>query len=388
MLGKTSYRERITRRRRPTGQKGYILVTTALLLTGLIAATGLSVDIGRMYIARNEAQTFADAAALAGGLELDGSAQGVTNARNAALAVAKKYDLHTRTFAGTEVYFATDAAGPWNLDPSSPINVRFVRVIARTSIPVYLIPLSGAGSTGGSGVVAVAGQAVETSFGSGLFPLSPFAADQNDHAYGGLVPGQIYTLRWGANNIKFDQVYDSPAFNGGSCPGDFNMPGQTTINMAKVEPLSRRGYYAPFASSSDQRGAILNDDSGGVILEVGDSINNGPGNHNSNGNAIQDRIAQDTDPNSTTFAAYQSNRVNGVRVGNGRRIVGAPVNSGMNGNTPYEIVAIGSFFLLHGGWYNANGNEPYCAEFIGPWVQGSKNPGAGPGGSYALRLVE
>jgi len=47
----------------------------------LLGAVGLAVDLGRMYIVKGEAQTFADSAALAAVLELDSTSAGITRAR-------------------------------------------------------------------------------------------------------------------------------------------------------------------------------------------------------------------------------------------------------------------------------------------------------------------
>ena len=44
--------------------RGYIMVATALSLPFLLGVTGLAIDIGRMYITKDEAQAFADSAAL------------------------------------------------------------------------------------------------------------------------------------------------------------------------------------------------------------------------------------------------------------------------------------------------------------------------------------
>ena len=47
-------------------QKGYVIVTTALLLVVLLGFGALAVDVGLLYSARTAAQRAADAAALAG----------------------------------------------------------------------------------------------------------------------------------------------------------------------------------------------------------------------------------------------------------------------------------------------------------------------------------
>src|SRR5215471_16995441 len=65
-------------------QRGAVLVWFALSFLSLIGFIGVAVDVGRMYIVRNEAQSFADAAALAAAAELNGTTSGLTAATTAA----------------------------------------------------------------------------------------------------------------------------------------------------------------------------------------------------------------------------------------------------------------------------------------------------------------
>ncbi|MCS6952619.1 MAG: pilus assembly protein TadG-related protein [Bryobacterales bacterium] len=94
-------------------RRGFVLLATAAGLIAMVGALGLSVDLGRLYIARNEAQSYADAAALAAALELDGTAVGIARARDRALNFPNRWHSGTTRFSGTEVEFATSAAGPW-----------------------------------------------------------------------------------------------------------------------------------------------------------------------------------------------------------------------------------------------------------------------------------
>ena len=45
-------------------ERGFTLVASAICVVALFGAAGLAVDIGRMYITKNEAQSYADAAAV------------------------------------------------------------------------------------------------------------------------------------------------------------------------------------------------------------------------------------------------------------------------------------------------------------------------------------
>jgi hypothetical protein len=96
--------------------------------------------------------------------------------------------------------------------------------------------------------------------------------------------------------------------------------------------------------------------------------------------SLINRINQDSDRSSGTYAEYVSKRL-----GNGRRLVAAPINTGA---PDYRIVQIGAFFLLPASEYKNGGNFPFCAEYAGSWLQGSWNRAAADSGAYVARLVQ
>src|SRR5579864_992608 len=100
-------------------ERGFVLVIMALSSVVLFGCLGLAVDVGRMYIAKNEAQAYADAGALVAALKLDGTSTGVTAAKTAATGLADRWNFMTGTFSGTTVEVATATAGPWT-DAGSP----------------------------------------------------------------------------------------------------------------------------------------------------------------------------------------------------------------------------------------------------------------------------
>ena len=63
-------------------EQGFVLVVTAALIVAVVGMAGLGVDLGRMYVARNELQSFTDSASIAAALQLDGTSSGITDAQN------------------------------------------------------------------------------------------------------------------------------------------------------------------------------------------------------------------------------------------------------------------------------------------------------------------
>src|ERR1700731_1184828 len=83
-------------------RRGYILVALSLGVVFLLGMAGMAIDIGRMYITKSEAQSFADTAAFAAALELDGTAAGVTRAQTAVANNPKKWQFQNDSFTGVQ----------------------------------------------------------------------------------------------------------------------------------------------------------------------------------------------------------------------------------------------------------------------------------------------
>jgi Flp pilus assembly protein TadG len=118
-----------------------------LVIAGI---AGLAVDAGRMYVAKNELRSFADAAALSAALQLDGSSEGIAHAQAtvvSASAGANKWDMATKTISNTKVTFAmgTDKTptkpdeATWSTSPSDPASYRFARVVASVDVPMIFM---------------------------------------------------------------------------------------------------------------------------------------------------------------------------------------------------------------------------------------------------------
>jgi Flp pilus assembly protein TadG len=80
-------------------QQGAVAIIVAISLVVLIGMLGLVLDLGHLYVTKTELQNSADAAALSGAKELNGTLTGINNAINMAVDAAgrNKYNLHSQT---------------------------------------------------------------------------------------------------------------------------------------------------------------------------------------------------------------------------------------------------------------------------------------------------
>src|SRR6266478_339952 len=135
--------------RRSSSERGFTLLASGVCSVALIAAAGLAVDIGRMYITKNEAQSYSDAAAVSAALKLNGTAAGLTAADAAALASPNSWNFGTTAFSGTVVQYCSptvatpcDGAAVWQTSATATAaTASYVRVIATVNnLPLYLLP--------------------------------------------------------------------------------------------------------------------------------------------------------------------------------------------------------------------------------------------------------
>jgi Flp pilus assembly protein TadG len=346
------------------GERGFTLLTAGVSAVAMLAMLGLAADIGRAFIVKNEMQAYADAASLAAVLELDGTEAGITRAGSTLPTSANRWNMGTLPFGGTQLDFSTDAEGPWEGSPSSANGVRFVRVRATATLPLFFLPVVASVRTALINSTAVAGQVLKTNFSEGVLPFSPLAHNSGQPDFG-FTPGERYTLRWPSN----------PNVGVNVCPGDDAAPW---VAQAEAGGASERGYIED-SSSAIIRAAIEQDYMTGPVT-VGEPVEMTGGNKQTQRDSLITRINQDTDAASATYAAYEAGGT-----GNGRRLVAAPVN---NGHPDNIVLGFGLFFLLLPGEYDHSGNRPFCAEYVGPYVQGSRHKGGGGPGAYVVRLVQ
>jgi uncharacterized membrane protein len=110
-------------------RRGFVLIAMSVTMLLLLAVMGLAFDVGRIYIARNEAQVFTDAAAMTAASKLDGTKAGLDRARAAVAKVPMRWNLGTEEFHGVVVEFSADGS-KWERDPRDAAAVTAVRVTA------------------------------------------------------------------------------------------------------------------------------------------------------------------------------------------------------------------------------------------------------------------
>lgn len=369
-------------------ERGFALIATAFGLVAILGIAGLSVDLGRMYIAKNELMAYSDAASIAAALQLDGTPAGITRAQNAAAGMgtgphAMGWDFAAKPITGATLQFAKGMsaapnvpdAATWSANPASPVDYRFVLVTTIVNVPITFMQafriLQGGSNTTTAPVAAssIAAQALITSFPAGLLPFSPIAPSSAPDNFG-MTAGVQYTIRYpSGGSLKKGDV----------CDGDQD---QTYWNSL---PAQDQGFWGS-TSASALRGEIV-DNSQSSVLNIGDPVPMVGGNKNTEGSALDTRVQEDSDSISATYAAYMA-----LGSGNGRRIIGVPVNSGP---PSFIAIGIGMFLLSPTPVYQAvTGTSPICAEYIGPYVEGAMHPGAGATantgntGGYVVRLIQ
>ncbi len=357
-------------------QRGYVLVATSVSAIVLVSGMGVAIDMGKMYIAKSELQAFVDSASVSAALELDGTSAGIARAKAAAAATGLKWNFNSTTTSAPTVEFAANGAGPWAVTPSNASGHRWARVTSTQQVKMFFLPVLVKKYQTPVQSRSVAAQVAKTIWREGLFPFSPYAHNATPPDFG-LQRGDHYTLRWPSNPT----MGNKHGAGSNMCPGDRKM---AILNMAEAAGGSERGYIEE--SSANNIRLTIEEDYQTIQRGIGDIVTMTGGAKQSQLDSLEDRIAQDTNTTAATYADYIASGT-----GNRRRIIAAPINDGgspMGSNN--RIVGIGAFFLRPTNQYGNGGNQAWCAEYIGPYVQGSLRPGVGDGtnGSFVVRLTE
>lgn len=133
-----------------SGEKGFVLIAMSVSMLLLPAVIGLAFDFGRVYIARNEAQVFTDAAAMTAATRLDGTEEGLARARAAVARIPMRWNLGTQPFTNVVLEFSADGMR-WDADPKEAGGLNMVRV----SAPANSVDIVFLRAVGGPGAFTV-----------------------------------------------------------------------------------------------------------------------------------------------------------------------------------------------------------------------------------------
>lgn len=368
--------------RRKANQQGFSLLLVVMCCSVMFGMMGLAFDLGRMFIVKNELQTFVDASALAASRQLDGTGAGIQNAHTIATAgpfgsaQPNGWNFNSSTISNVTDAYGTSLSG--NFDPyanasgASSNGYRLVKVTANATVPLYfLAAIPGLPTSQLVQTSAIGGQSPNSTIaGGGLAPFAPDAHDQSDTRNFGFTPGVQYTLKWAHGNTT--------TCNGdaGFTPSGTPPSGHGFVNIGQggtTNSVRNAVTYSSYPNSSAQPATVT----------AGDTLFTASGSRSTIFGALSDRASQDSDDASSNWAEY---RVAGL--GNGRRVITVPVAgtwTGTGNSAQTTVLGFANFFLKT----QYEGSGSICATYIGP---GNLN-GAVTGGTdgtkvYSLTLYQ
>ncbi len=431
---------------RDPSKQGYVLITMAIAAFAIFGAMGLAIDVGRLFILKNETQAYCDAAALAAALNLDGTQAGIARATSAALSMGNKYNIGSASLSAqcdassqvttncVTVDFAKSQNGVYSSNPGSASGYTYARVQTTVTANLYFIPaVLSKFSRNPSYTQIVNAMAIgaQLDFGTsssnavsaGAMPYTAVSTDLTDANFGFNVGG-LYDIQWPQFNANKQHCGNGNGnvincFNKTPCAGDSNASMQAVVSSWGS---STNGYWG-YQSNNEIAKTVL-----GILQQqpvyVGENLNSilTNGNKASEAQILDERASQDSSgamvttnnknqdvwnnvDGAATLAAY----FNGTPAGNGRRLFGVPVvypgcqwdsinqNCSKTGSsTDTTVIGYGEFLLYSNGtpsgssWYKSNltGNEPFCAIYVGPWVPGSVTGGGGTSTSSGVLRVK
>jgi len=403
--------------REKNGRRGFVLITMTVSAIALIGALGLAVDMGHVFITKNETQVFVDAAALAAALQLNGQDTGIINANGAVTTMKSnnKWNFGATAVVTPTVEFATSTPGAaanaactggWTTNPPSPpTSYNCVRVKASISVPMYFIPvvLTTPAYNMTVNSQAVAGQIDLTTLGTGLAPYSGVSTNTVGPNFG-LTVGTIYTIQWPpAQGSSCSSGPVKNCFGGDPCAGDLIPPTGTQSNAYAVWQNwsnSTSGYWGATSNSLLESyilgGAQLQSVSVGTNLEPALTS----GQKNAEGGWLDWKVNHDTDSVDQDWASYKAALATGAA--NGQRLINVPILDPIALNTTTTVLGYGQYLLLTNAKAVGNGNiqvsnlytqlhgsDAWCAIYAGTVDIGSITPGVGgTTGASMVQLIQ
>lgn len=417
-------------------RNGFVFITVALAVVVLFGMLGLCFDLGRIYIARNELQTYVDSAALVAAMELDGTDQGILDAVNEGKNGLNHWNFGTSLIdpGRVTVSYSTEAYGTYieaGAVPSPPTGYGFAQVEAETNLPMFFIPVFqglGGSSTGASftsprvPALAAAGRLGLNMIDLGLIPYAPRAHLDPDTA----LPLNCGPPADGVDPFGFQPSIPESNQQGSIVTMRYPPPGQQSPTNRCPDDISYEFAENP---DSQYRGFINIGAGNANFIQnaiIGGIQNAGltqcmdvewvPGQMATVENrALETRISGDSDRRQGIYYQQYWEARNGLPPagspagyddqGNGQRMVimpvpfwNPPVEDDLNSGIEHgKILGFGKFFLLNYPCFDSanimqetsNPSVPCCAEYVGPaGVINGTGDDVGNPGVFKIQLVK
>src|SRR6266568_6293428 len=218
-------------RGRRKGERGNVMVMTAILAVGIVLAVGLCIDVSRVYMIRTELQNAADAAALAAARELDSGASGIQDAVTRATTIVNNYGFNRAAISIATVEFSDSLNGTYvdsATAQANPANIKFVRVTTQSAATTILFAVKALGNSHAESRTATAGMSAPINSICDFFPIAVAldpAIQPGDGADGYPAPNTAMTLSFvqgtGSSATLADKNYiilEVPDINGNGSP--------------------------------------------------------------------------------------------------------------------------------------------------------------------------
>ncbi len=232
------------------GEQGSIMVMSVVGMLSFLLAVGLGVDISHLYLAKNELQNAADAAALAGASGLNSGTKGITIATDRACHCGSgdtpmnNYDFgkqgvtipranvrfarNLQDFASGADFSETAASAP-GLAPS----IKFVQVTTPPSPVGVSFAAIVLGNTRNLSAQAIAGMSAPLNVFTGYLPVSVI----DDDGLTQITPGSLYTIRAAPQGSVSPGNYQILAIDGSGAADD-----RTGLASGVRNPVGPGGY--------------------------------------------------------------------------------------------------------------------------------------------------
>src|SRR5258705_1879479 len=208
--------------RKGNGERGSVMVLAAIGMLSLLLAVGLGVDISNLYLAKNELQNAADAAALAGASGLNFDDSGIHAAVRNVVDVAMnkyQYDKVDVAFLSGNVRFARNLSAFYSCSDMSESQaaavavaptIRFVKVKTQQSPVGISFARTVLGNSVNLTAEATAGMSAPLNLFAGYLPVSVITDDLLTQ----ITPGNMYTIRGGPQSSVSPGNYQILAIDG------------------------------------------------------------------------------------------------------------------------------------------------------------------------------